>query len=316
MNGFDLASHVFALLPLYMAYITKQTHLLYFTLLTTVISIAYHANENNFTLHIDEFASCALIIITFMAYLNEVYKPMYIAIALLLVVVVIDYYVDMDLVTLFLGATVFVAVVIFLWERQTLEETPQRLKVKDVYFASFISTQLIAVAFFLWDKDPYAHSLWHLFAFVSLGSAIAHIHEKDENLKRIVFYCLGSIPSRLFVAAILIHWRSAEIPHNIPLAVGTFVLALVLLAKPVRDMWRGRSYLHGLSYVGIAVVAFTRGENMFIMGIWLAVDTVLSAYVWYKKNKLKFNDILNNPQAPKEPVQPKFKKLQLHNLRF
>lgn len=321
MNGFDLASHVFALLPLYMAYITKQSHLLYFTLLTTVISIVYHANENDFTLHIDEFASSALIIVTFMAYLNEVYKPMYIAIALLLVVVVIDYYVDMDLVTLFLGATVFVAVVIFLWERQTLEETPQRLKVKDVYFASFISTQLIAVAFFLWDKDPYAHSLWHLFAFVSLGSAIAHIHERDENLKRIVFYCLGSIPSRIFLTAIFVHWNSAAYPDNIPIVVLFIVLGLPMLGKQIMEYLKGRwihtgKMIQGVLYTGIGFYALIKGENMLYVGIVLGTSTAISAYTWYEENKDSLNVIPGNPWTPKEPVQPKFKKLQLHNLRF
>ena len=251
MNGFDLASHLFAALPLYMAYATGQSYLLYFTIITTIISLVYHSDENNISLHLDEFASCALIVVTFMTYVNDVYKPTYIALGLLLVVVLIDFYADLDIINFYVGLVAFIALLIFFYERRTVKEMPQRLKVKDAYFISFVVTQCMAVAFFLWDKDPYAHSLWHLFAFVSLGSAIAHIHEKDEDVKRKVFYVLGSIPSRLFISAILIHWTTAEDPNNLPVALGTLILAAVLLIKPVRDMWKGeRSYLlllHGIS---------------------------------------------------------------------
>ena len=310
MNGFDMASHLFAALPLYMAFVTQQTYLLYFTLMTTVISLAYHSDENNISLHLDEFASCALIVVTFMTYVNDVYRPTYIALGLLLAVVLLDYYAVLNIINLYVGLTAFVSILIFVYERRTLEETPQRLKVKDAYFMSFISTQFIAVAFFLWDKDPYAHSLWHLFAFVSLGSAIAHIHENDEDLKRKVFYILGSIPSRLFISAILIHWASAKHPDNIPVAVGTIVLALVLLAKPVRDMWRGGSsyglLLHGISYLAIAVFILVDMEhNAVFAGVWLVVDTVISAYMWYKRDGVK----TTTPPT-------KYKKLQLQNLRF
>ena len=309
MNEFDMASHLFAVLPMYMAYVTKQMYLLYFTIITTIISLAYHSDENSISLHLDEFASCALIIVTFMAYVNDVYKPTYIALTLLLAVVLIDYYADVDIVNFFVGLTVFTAMLIFFYERRTLKETPQRLKIRDAYFISFISTQIIAVAFFLWDKDPYAHSLWHLFAFVSLGSAIAHIHENDEDVKRKVFYVLGSVPSRLFTSAILIHWSTAEHPNNLPVAIGTVALALVLLAKPVRNMRKGDYFLllHGLSYVCIAIFLFIRMENnALIAGVWLLVDTIVSGYMWYKRG-----------QVEKPEVEtPKYKKLQLQNLRF
>ena len=309
MNEFDMASHLFAVLPMYMAYVTKQMYLLYFTIITTIISLAYHSDENSISLHLDEFASCALIIVTFMAYVNDVYKPTYIALTLLLAVVLIDYYADVDIVNFFVGLTVFTAMLIFFYERRTLKETPQRLKIRDAYFISFISTQIIAVAFFLWDKDPYAHSLWHLFAFVSLGSAIAHIHENDEDVKRKVFYVLGSVPSRLFTSAILIHWSTAEHPNNLPVAIGTVALALVLLAKPVRNMRKGDYFLllPGLSYVCIAIFLFIRMENnALIAGVWLLVDTIVSGYMWYKRG-----------QVEKPEVEtPKYKKLQLQNLRF
>lgn len=307
MNGFDMASHLFAALPVYMAYRTQQVYLLYFTVVTTIISIVYHMDENNISLHLDEFASCALIVVTFMTYVNDVYKPTYVALALLLAVVIIDYYSGLDIINFYVGFAAFVALMIFLYERRTVKEMPQRLKINDAYFISFVVTQFTAVAFFLWDKDPYAHSLWHLFAFVSLGSAIAHIHENDEDVKRKVFYMLGSIPSRLFISAILIHWSTAENPNNIPVALGTLALALVLLAKPVRDMWKGErgNLLHGLSYVGMAIFLFIHMDNnAMIAGIWLIVDTFISFYMWYnRKDEVKV-------------VSPKFKKLQLQNLRF
>lgn len=309
MNGFDLASHLFASLPLYMAYITGQTYLLYFTVITTIISLVYHMDENNISLHLDEFASCALIVVTFMTYMNDTYRPTYVALGLLLVVVLVDFYAELDIINFYVGLTVFVALLIFIYERRTLKELPQRLQVKDAYFISFVVTQCMAVAFFLWDKDPYAHSLWHLFAFVSLGSAIAHIHENDEDVKRKVFYVLGSIPSRLFISAILIHWSTAENPNSIPVAVGTLILAAVLLIKPIRDMWKGdRSYfllLHGLSYIAIAVFMFVdMKNNAMIAGIWLVLDTVVSFYMWYNRGRVV------------KTTTPKYKKIQLQNLRF
>ena len=307
MNGFDLASHLFAALPLYMAYTTKQMYLLYFTLVTTVISIVYHSNENNLSLHLDEFASCALIVVTFMTYVNDVYRPTYVALGFLFVVVLIDFYSDMNLINFYVGFTVFVAMVIFFYERQTLQETPQRLKVRDAYFVSFVATQIMAVAFFLWDKDPYAHSLWHLFAFVSLGSAIAHIHENDDDVKRKVFYVLGSIPSRLFISAILIDWSTADQPYNIPVAIGTLLLALILLVKPVRRMFKGDYFLllHGISYIIIALFLFLHMENNArIAGVWLIVDTIISGYMWYRKKPVI------------KTVETTYKKLQLQHLRF
>ena len=321
MNGFDLVSHMFAILPMYMAYVTKQTYLLVFTAIATIISFIYHLNETKLSLVFDEFASCALIVVTFMVYMNNVYKPTYIALAVLLIVVIIDYYVEADLVDFFVGLVVLVAVLVFLYERNTLTERPQRLKVKDAYFASFLSTQIIAVAFFIWDKDPYAHSLWHLFAFVSLGSAIAHIHENDEELKRIVFYCLGSIPSRLFIAAIFIHWNSATYPNNIPIAIGCIVLGLPMLAKQSMTYFKGNFVntgimVQGVLYIGIGLMALLKGENMLSVGIGLATSTVISAYTWYRKNKDKFDDTSINPWASNPEPVPKYKKLQLENLRF
>jgi len=306
MNGFDLASHMFAALPIYMAYATKQYYLLAFTFIATIISFIYHLNETKLSLVFDEFASCALIVVTFMVYMNHVYNPTYIALVVLLIVVIIDYYVEADLVDYFVGMVVLTAVLVFLYERKTLTEKPQRLKVKDAYFASFLTTQIIAVAFFIWDKDPYAHSLWHLFAFISLGSAIAHIHENDEDMKRIVFYCLGSIPSRLFLSAIFIHWRTASYPNNLPVAIGTILLGIPMVA---RSMGKPLT-LHGLSYIGIGGIIFLKKDNMLIAGIWLIGDTLISGYVWYGRNK----DMIYGKTKP--AVEPNYKKLQLENLRF
>lgn len=313
MNGFDIGSHIFSLLPIYMSYRTKQLYLLYFTIITTIISLIYHVDENAISLHVDEFASSALIIVTFMVYMDEVYKPTYLAVALLLAVVIIDYYTQWDIVMFFVGLIALISIAVFFYERRTLEETPHRLKMKNAYFASFIITQIIAIAFFLWDKDPYAHSLWHLFAFVSLGSAIAHIHENDENMKRKVFYCLGSIPSRIFISAILIHWDTAVYPDNIPIAVGSFILALALLIKSLKDPWDSKSLfkvLHGVSYMIISVFLFLNTKNnVMIAGVWLIVDTILSAFVWYEKNKPMWQPISNTET-------PVYKKIQLENLRF
>lgn len=314
MNGFDMGSHVFSLLPIFLAYQTKQMFLLYFIVVTTFISLLYHSDENIISLHIDEFSSSALIIVTMMIYMDEIYKATYLAIALLLAVVIVDYYTHIDIVQFFVGMIAVVSIVVFFYERKTLKVTPQRLKVKNAYFISFLTTQFIAIAFFLWDKDPYAHSLWHLFAFVSLGSAIAHIHESDETMKRQVFYCLGSVPTRIFISIILIHWDTANYPHNMPVALGTLILAVGLIIKPLKDTWNGSisviKFLHGVSYVLISVfLLLDIRNNVRIAGVWLLVDTILSAFVWYKKNKPLM-------QAVSNTETPVYKKIQLENLRF
>jgi hypothetical protein len=61
-----------------------------------------------------------------------------------------------------------------------------------------------------------------------------------------------------------------------------------------------------LSYVAIAVFLFVRMDNnAMIAGVWLLLDTVVSGYMWYRRDK------------PRETVQtPKYKTLQLQNLRF
>lgn len=319
MNWFDLVSHFFAALPLYMAYKTNQTELLVFTAITAIISIIYHLHETNLSLLFDEFASCALIVVTFMVYLNQVYKPTYIAIALLVILVLIEYIYNISIINFFVGISVLTAMFIFLYERRTTKDTPQRLKINDAYFISFIITQTIAVAFFVWDQDPYAHSFWHLFAFVSLGSAIAHIHENDADLKRVVFYCLGSIPTRLFLSAVFIHWRTASYPNNLPVAIGAILLGIPMVARPVMQLVRGDTFakklaLRGLSYIGIGGIIFLKKDNMLIAGIWLIIDTLISGYVWYGMNK----DMVKyfNGKGYKPVVEPKYKKIQLENLRF
>jgi len=283
---------------MYMAYRTNQKTLFAFIATTALISFIYHLNETKLSLLFDEFASCALIIVTSMVYINDAYSPTYIMLALLIVVVAIEYYYEVDVIDFFVGISVLVAVVVFLYERSTVTETPQRLKVKDTYFIAFISTQLIAIAFFVWDKEPYAHSLWHLFAFVSLGTAIAHIHEHDADLKRVAFYCLGSIPSRFFIAAIFIHWDTAAYPSNVPIATGALLLGLSMAANgPFR----------GLSYMGIGAVALLEQHNMAAVGVWLILDSLVSAYLWYKRNR-------GTVGVSKVPAQ--YKKIQLENLRF
>ena len=314
MNGFDMGSHFFSLLPIFIAYKTKQMFLLYFTLATTIISLVYHSDENIVSLHIDEFASSALIIVTLMMYMDKVYKATYLAIALLLAVVIVDYYTEANVVPFFVGMVIVVSTMVFLYERRTLKVIPQRLKVKNAYFISFVTTQFTATAFFLWDKDPYAHSLWHLFAFVSLGSAIAHIHENDEIMKRQIFYCLGSIPSRIFISIILIHWDTAVYPHNIPVAIVFIVLALALITKSLKDPWGGfRSLiklLHSVSYIiSSVIILLGTSNNVRIPGVWFLVDTILSAFTWYNNNKPMLKAVSN-----KETTENK--KIQLENLRF
>ena len=180
MNGFDMASHLFASLPMYMAYRTQQVYLLYFTVVTTIISLIYHSNENSISLHLDEFASCALIVVTFMTYVNDVYKPTYVALALLLAVVIIDYYSGLDIINFYVGFAAFVALVIFLYERRTVEEMPQRLKVKERYFISFVVTQCLAVAFFYGTKT-HMHTVCGTFSLCITGFSYCSYSRKRRR---------------------------------------------------------------------------------------------------------------------------------------
>lgn len=294
MNAFDIVSHIFAVLPVFTALRAGLYHLSSFIMLAVFVSIWYHVDvSNDIMRHLDHFFSSALIIITFMLYMDQVYRPTYIAVCLLFAVVILDYTMHIAIVQFYVGIAVFAAVSMFLYERRTVTVQPKRLQTDDPYFISFIVTQFIAIAFFLWDKDPYAHSLWHLFAFTSLASVIGHLHEDNEDAKRKQFYLLGSIPSRLFIAAILMHWRDIVYPSNMPVALGAALMGLGMLFKTKR----------GLSYIILGAILLVRIErNGIIAGVWLAVDTLVSLWTWSRRKE--------------EPQQTEFKKIQLENLRF
>ena len=110
---------------------------------------------------------------------------------------------------MFLALIIVVSIYLFYREKQK-NTNERRFNMKDPFFFSFFLTQLLAVLFFLWD-EPYMHSLWHLFAFVSLGSVIVHSGntETDER-EKLIFYCLSSLPSRFFIAWIFMDWESGD----------------------------------------------------------------------------------------------------------
>ena len=122
-----MASHVFSLLPIFLAYRTNQMYLLYFTIITTIISLIYHFDENAISLHVDEFASCALIVVTFMTYVNDVYSP-HMLHSVCADVVLIDYCRFRPSSIFMLDCRLFT--MIFVYERRTVKEM-LRLKVKD-----------------------------------------------------------------------------------------------------------------------------------------------------------------------------------------
>lgn len=294
MNAFDIVSHIFAVLPIFVALKARLYHLFAFTLLAVFVSVWYHVDESNDIMrHADEFFSSALIIVTFMLYMDQVYRPTYVAVSFLFVVVIVDYAMHVSIVQFYVGVTILAAMTIFIYEKYTYSVLPRRLQADDPYFVSFIVCQIIAVAFFLWDKEPYAHSLWHLFAFTSLASVIAHIHEENEDDKRKQFYLLGSIPSRLFIAAIFVHWRDIVYPDNMPLALGAALLGVSIAMKSKR----------GLSYIILSTILLVQIErNGIIAGVWLSADTLVSLWMWSQKKE--------------ETRQVQFQKVQLKNLRF
>ena len=71
INDFDMASHIFAALPIALTYFYNLTYLFVFAIFTVFVSLAHHAySENEILTHVDEFFASSLIFISFLVYVE------------------------------------------------------------------------------------------------------------------------------------------------------------------------------------------------------------------------------------------------------
>ena len=285
-------THLFAILPLSISYYYNETLICIFIVIATLISLIYHSDETNKEFHhLDHFFSSSLIILTFVLYLEHAYKLTVVSLVLLAVFVLIEYHNDINIIEWFVGFVALASIVVFVYEKHFLNNPSQRFDYKSFYFLGFFFTQLLAVGFFVWDKEPYAHSFWHLFAFISLGAVLAQTCSltndsektpKNKKFDRIVFYWLGSVPSRLYISYVLLDWGSTSNTKALPVAITFLLLAVSMVVQRKSSHAKTKA----TSYSIIAGVMFF-GDHIDLAGGVLAVDTILSAAGWFRRKQNK-----------------------------
>ena len=325
---FDLVSHFFALLPIavltstlykgnWTSYETKfSLFLLVFLIIASGCSIAYHSvdktSESFNALHaIDRFTSSTIIILTFWLYIDHIKIPTAIAVLVIFIFVILEGVkvvesVWVEGVLLFL---VLIALVVFLLRkcnRCERESGRKRIyELKDPFFGTFFLTQVLAVVFFLADVDPYYHSLWHVFAFISLGSVLIHsLPGEDNNYGQYsrqfyvaLLYWLGSLPSRLFISWIFIHMGKGKGWHlaivflifTVPMLLGLIFIwfkkypsieksVMVNFPKMMNTRHKITIVKGSITYLTITILLFT--GSVYAAGLVLLIDTLLSGSVW------------------------------------
>lgn len=288
-NWFDVVSHIFALLPISLSFYYSQYIILVFMSLATIVSIIYHYDETNQEFHyLDHFFSSGLISLTFLLYLEHAYKLTAVVLTCLAGFALIEYLNDVNIIVWFVGVVALASIAMFIYEKHFKKNKSPRFNYKEVYFLAFFFTQLIAIFFFLWDREPYSHSFWHLFAYTSLGSVIAHCGSlnseipkttEDKKFERILFYWLASIPSRVYIAYVLMHWGITTDENALPIAATFLLLALSMVANRKSQHARNKA----LAYSIIAGILFF-GDKLELAGGILLADTALSAVDWMTKN--------------------------------
>ena len=292
MNNFDIVSHYFAILPIFLTFMYDLTYLGIFSTVTVFMSLVHHwYPENNYLTHVDEFFASSLIFVSFLIYVENTYIYAGTAVVLLLFVVYFDLYVDIDLVTIFVGIIVFGTISMFVYNKEIRKISNRVYDVWNPYFISFVLTQALAVVFYLWGAyepdQPYAHSFWHVFAFVGFGSLVAHISPNtNEILNRVSFYWLGSIPCRLFIAWVLIDWETASWESRLPVFFVFAALAAPILYKIPRLSFR---FFVSLLYVALVILILF--GHMYSAGWVLVSSTLVSMGDWLMKNNIALADI-------------------------
>lgn len=335
---FDLVSHFFALLPIAVLCQSKKEIIhkiiLIFLCFAVFTSFIYHtmdptSSNYNFYHTVDRFFSCSLVLLTFWLYIDHYKKSSVVVIAIMLVFVLLEAYnVVSDIVV---ESVLFFFVVLAIWiflrelvnfakQKENTPEsknTPKKYRLKDPFFGSFFITQILAVFFFLMDTPPYYHSLWHLFAFVSLASVLKH-YDSEENSESdtALFYLLGSLPSRLFIAWIFIDWHEGEgfyVALVFSLLVLLLFIGLVSQGKQKMTIRRRRtSALSLVAYFCMAISLFY--DKIYVAGWILLCSTLVSGILWGLENleklKKRFSRENNYKLVSPSPT------LQLNNMVF
>ena len=289
-NWFDVSTHFFALLPISISAYYKEYIILVFMILATGVSLTYHSDESNKEFHyLDHFFSSALISLTFLLYLEHAYNLTALVLVCLAAFASIEYINDINIITWFVGVVGMASVALFAYEKFYKKNKSPRFNYKEIYFIGFFLTQFIAIFFFVWDKEPYSHSFWHLFAYTSLAAVLAHCGslksekpktDEDKKIDRILFYWLGSVPSRFYIAYVLIDWGSTTDENALPIALTFLLLAGSMVANRKSQHARNKA----LVYSVIAGVLFF-GDKLELAGGILIADTALSAIVWLRDNE-------------------------------
>ena len=291
--------------------------ILVFMLLATTVSIIYHFDETIEEMHyLDHFFSSGLISLTFLLYLEHAYKLTAVVLVCLAGFALIEYINDVNIITWFVGVVALASIGMFIYEKNFKKNKSPRFNYKEVYFLAFFFTQLIAIFFFLWDKEPYSHSFWHLWAYVSLGSVIAHCGSlksetpktaENKKVERILFYWLASIPSRVYISVVLMDWGSTTDENSLPIGITFLLLAGSMVANRKSQHARNKA----LAYSIIAGVLFF-GDKLELAGGILLADTCLSAVSWLRDN------YWNTPAKVEKKIEPEYAidKIELANLVF
>ena len=263
---FNIISHLFALLPIYVAFRDNKIIAIVITM-TTLISTVYHIEQyrdhgdhgdlqHTFIQSFDRLLSSVLIITIVLVYVDHIYWTVPLAAFVTLFVTVLRPQI------LFVYVTCVVTVCLFVAYQKHV--AINRCK-------SIITMSIAAGFFFFWDK-PYTHSLWHIFAFTTLALVLP--------TKTAELYWGASIPSRLFIAWILIDWDSTE---------SLWVTMLIILAiTPI--IWVQRDNYESLGTLVVVVTyIFILPHNLCVTGIILIV---LTCYSIYSRYHTKYNQTL------------------------
>jgi len=315
-NWFDVVSHIFAALPISLSVYYSQYFILVFMILATAVSLIYHYDESIEEMHyLDHFFSSGLISITFLFYLEHRYKLTAAVMACLAGFAVVEYVNDINIIIWFVGVVALGSIGLFIYEKFYKKNKSRRFNYMEIYFIAFFFTQIIAIFFFLWDKDPYSHSFWHLFAYTSLGSVISHCGSPkdvpktidDKKIERILFYWLASLPSRVYIAYVLMDWGSTTDENSLPIGITFLLLAGSMVANRKSEHARNKA----LAYSVIAGVLFF-GDKLELAGGILLADTCLSAVSWLRDN------YWNTPAKVEKKIEPEYAidKIELANLVF
>ncbi len=305
VNWFDIGTHFFALLPIAVSIHYREFIIMVFLILSTIVSLIYHADESNKEFHyLDHFFSSGLVSITFLLYVEHAYKITAVILILLAGFAYIEYVNDYNIIVWFVGFIGVLATGLFAYEKFYKKNKSKRFDYKDMYFIGFFVTQLLAIFFFLWDKDPYSHSFWHLFAYISLGSVLTHTgslktevqkSEKDKEIDQVLFFWLASLPSRIYISIVLIDWGTTTQENSIPIAIAFLLLGASMVANRKSEHANNKA----LAYAIISGILFF-GDRLELAGGILLADTVISAVYWMRKN------VWTNTDKKVEKIAPDF----------